>query len=694
MDASLFDKIMRAASSIPQMDGGGPNKDNWGRTKKSKWYGFNPETKKYEQSRLNAPVYKTAQDDKANLIFNNKPQVAESTGVYNTPKRKPNIQKDYVGEMNQKKAAIQNMIQSGDAIEYLGNDYWNQKGNKSMEDMLLEKTSNDPNWQQNIQNILNQKRTASAWNKYEQAPWYEKVADRTQAFLENPMVVMGNALVGKQGYLPGMSSVLSDPTHKLNQTYRNQLEYDDNYLNQGFNYINPGAWGSESGRNFDKALDKGNYGEAAGELGLFAANLAMTAAGAPMVTGKGVAKVLNKADNLFKPNLTGSVDNTGSVFDYFKPKKKPIIFEEDASDIIRKGSFDDVDNEVFFKNNVEPNIEKILSEKIARSKDPRGFQLLINQEKEYLRAQGIKEELLDDLADTAAKSRINELEQIQQKKLWDYTTADNAYHHPASNPANNMDNQFLNDFTDNASDTNSFDFSDDITVFTSKGPKLMKDPKFLQHGIYPNQYNDTAISFGKYHSDPETISHELGHVGAANRILPVEGRLRKAANPLSLDGSETLELNHNLQGQYDYFTKNFGSKRASIEPYAFAHETKQLLLDRGITKDWFDEITEETLQKAQSSFNQKPKGVYDPIEFTTKSSSRMLDFTHPSRYKMLAEELNKIAPAVKPITIGGGVLGTGYATSGVGQQKTQFKNGGDVSNLYNKVMNAFNSINK
>jgi len=375
-----------------------------------------------------------------------------------------------------------------------------------------------------------------------------------------------------------------------------------------------------------------------------------------------------------------SIDNVGKVKQSLKTAR-PSIIPFDESDVIYRGELDNIDLKTFFQNQVEPNIEKMIDLKIKRSKDPRGFKLLVDQEKEYLKKIGVKEDMLDKLAKDAANSRIKELEQIKNQKLWGPTAKDNAYHIRSSNPINEINDDFLQTYTNTPPPSikkllNADTPIDQITPKMSETLDLRKNT-FKEHGIYPNVYDNKALVFGKYHSNPRTIAHEMGHISQGNRILPIEERLRKAANPTSLDGTETLQLNDDLQASYNYFTKNWPtSKRKTIEPLPFAHETKQLLLDRGIIKDWFDEITEETLKKAKKSFDKAPVGVYDPITNTFKSETRVLDFTHPSRYKMLAKELNKIAPVAIPATISTGVVGSQYFSNP--QEQVEYRNGGQL----------------
>jgi hypothetical protein len=305
-----------------------------------------------------------------------------------------------------------------------------------------------------------------------------------------------------------------------------------------------------------------------------------------------------------------------------------------------------------FYGKASPLIEDMINTKIARSLDPRGKKLIINQEKEYLTSIGVKPEHLNKLAEKGYNARIKELETILDNKHWYHTPQHNAYRTGYTPPNAYTDDNFLLKYTDKKplKDDQLYTI-DELTA----DPSLYSNFNRLkreQRKVHALEPLENTLSFGDMFIDPRTIAHELAHVSTASRRLPIEKRLREAASPSGLYKGK-LNLSKSLQEDYDYFADEFIRNgkplKRGVEPYAFAHETKQALLDKGIIKDWFEPITEETLFKARRHFDNKPSGIYDWDSQKFSSDSRMLDFTHPSRFKMLAKQLNKIAPAVLPV---------------------------------------------
>ena len=339
-----------------------------------------------------------------------------------------------------------------------------------------------------------------------------------------------------------------------------------------------------------------------------------------------------------------------------------------------------------FYNNVSPEIKKQLELKLERLGTEKGFNLLKNQEKEYLESINVKPEYLDELSEKAAKSRVEELNDILTNRSWRIENADNAYHWPKTSFDNEVSPQFIKDFTRGSADEKIIDEIgdlplDELTPELYTKFKLAKAPKKKYHSIYPEK--GTSVSFGTNHMDPRTMVHELTHSQGANRTLPIETRLREIAQPYSLNMLKgDLSLDPVLQKNYDYFRKTFSnSSRNTAEPLSFGNEFKQVLLDNKLIKDWFEPLTEKKLLEAKQFFKKNPVGVYDPEKNEFHTATRILDFTHPTRFKMLAEELNKIAPVVKPVTIGAGSLYVGDKLLNKKSSLQQQKKGGIVADL-------------
>jgi hypothetical protein len=354
-----------------------------------------------------------------------------------------------------------------------------------------------------------------------------------------------------------------------------------------------------------------------------------------------------------------------------------------------------------FYEKLSPLVEDMINTKIARSLDPRGKKLIINQEKEYLKSIGVKPEHLDELAEKGYNARIEELETILDNKAWFHTPQHNAYR-TGYTPANAYtDDNFWLKYTDKKPlKLDELYTIDDVRADPSLYNKInrLKRQQRKVHALVPL---DNTLSFGNMFVDPRTIAHELAHVSQASRRLPIEKRLREAASPYGVRKGK-LNLSKSLQEDYDYFADDFMRKgkpaRGGIEPYAFAHETKQALLDKGIIKDWFEPITEETLFRARRHFDNRPSGIYDWNEQKFSSDSRMLDFTHPSRFGMLAKELNKIAPAVLPVA--GAASLADYQTGGekvytdkeeYNKAMQMYSDSLNAAQAYNNIINLANS---
>lgn len=381
----------------------------------------------------------------------------------------------------------------------------------------------------------------------------------------------------------------------------------------------------------------------------------------------------------FDPDVVG-VNNKLKYYSKFpgvKLRQKPFSAMNEAEQIEARANF---------YNNVSPEIKKQLELKLEKLSTEKGFNLLKNQEREYLESINVKPEYLDELSEKAAKSRIEELNDILTNKSWGIESADNAYFHSKQSFENEITPEFINAYTSGSADEQVINdignlSLDELTPELYTKFKVAKAPKKKYHSVYPQK--GQSMTFGVNNMEPRTIVHELTHLQGANRVLPVETRLRDIAQPYSLSQFEKdLSLDPNLEKQYNYFRKTFSSKnRNTTEPLSFGNELKQVLLEHKIIKTWDDPITEKKLLEAKKFFKENPVGVYDPQTNQFYSDTRLLDFTHPTRFKMLAEELNKIAPVVKPVTVGAGSLYVGDKLLNKKSSLKQQKKGGMVLKL-------------
>jgi len=142
-------------------------------------------------------------------------------------------------------------------------------------------------------------------------------------------------------------------------------------------------------------------------------------------------------------------------------------------------------------------------------------------------------------------------------------------------------------------------------------------------------------------SGNRVAAHEIGGHGLqSGRQLPVDKRLIKGITP----ESNLSKLN---QESYDYFLKS------GHEPSAYIHGLRQQLLDDGLIKKYYQNISPELLKRAKTIYKIRPSGVLNPMEESFSSNTRILDFMSGTKknFNLLSNELNKL-PAIIPV-VGG-----------------------------------------
>ena len=314
-----------------------------------------------------------------------------------------------------------------------------------------------------------------------------------------------------------------------------------------------------------------------------------------------------------------------------------------------------------------PLIEKTIAEKIARQKTPEGWRRLVAQEREYLKSIGVSPNKLDELSKQAAKSRIDELENIKimnNPKSHNYTQAhenlgltkdlihknhyfaDGAWHQQ----------KVVDDFWNKSA---KLEYGTDILKANTKKFEASRYNLGKTRG-FGIKSNPGEIGVGiPFTKSVPTINHEAAHALQRGRKLPIDDELRKIKFKSNLTKAEKKTA--------QYFRR--GSKFQ--EPSAFAHEARESMLLRGIIKNIDDEITPELLLKAQKSFSKSPMGTYDPIRNKLSSSTRILDLADPTKVNLekLAKEMNKL-----PLTL---AVGTGIGVASKAAPKKA--HGGRVS---------------
>jgi hypothetical protein len=193
---------------------------------------------------------------------------------------------------------------------------------------------------------------------------------------------------------------------------------------------------------------------------------------------------------------------------------------------------------------------------------------------------------------------------------------------------------------------------------TRQGNETTDNLLDLSKGIKTNSFlsNDPApgyITLGPgFTTSKPTLSHEVGHSIQKGGKMPLDNELNKLVSTFGTnpslksfvdDSYRVLNLKggvkefNNLYNQLNYFKK--GSK--GREPTAFARELRQAMLDQGVIKDIYQEITPEILNKAKRKMP------------TLNDDNRLLHIVPQYDYKKLSSLMNKLPVAV-PAAVGVG----------------------------------------
>lgn len=456
----------------------------------------------------------------------------------------------------------------------------------------------------------------------------------TYDFAMKPFQYMGEMAAETTG-IPAAYRISQDPMGTLEGVYNTAA--DAAYLNslQGMINLYQGTLGDGEFNSTNPFTGK-QYGS----------GLEQTGDVLSVVPGIGIAGrgIKQGAKSLLK-NVPKVANKTKTLKNLLNSDVSTVILNARKENVIR-----DKIQDIKFTKNIEPRIEKQLQLKIDRSKDPRGFELLKNQEKEYLESIGVSPKYSEDLAKYSAKSRIAELEDIQDTKAYGWIPKDNAYYQTPRTRYDIVDDTFKKDFFSDYTPISPTTRIDDIK------PNNIID---LNKNTYSGAGKSTggSMAFGTNYGSNPIIQHELAHSSQLGRKLPIDYELRSIYDKADVNNYIYTELPSDkipdVSAAWDYFNYN---RSTSLEPLAFAHELKQSMLQRGIIKDWFEEITPMHLTKAKKSFNDKPVGIYDPFDDSMLTGHRMLDFTSPKYFGKLSKTLNKVAPAAVGAAGGAAVL--------------------------------------
>jgi len=173
-----------------------------------------------------------------------KPEVSESTKVVGSKSQAPQ-QKTPLGDLNNQKNQAEFLIQNGKAARYLGDKYYNQKGDpKELTELMLREIQKNPNIQKDIdanEYKLFLERDKADRNR--QSLGYT-IANNVSSFIADPIVTGANWMKG-EGAMMDQGTVLHDQS---NPDYNNYVKATgaDSYISQGANIFNPGTWAADA----------------------------------------------------------------------------------------------------------------------------------------------------------------------------------------------------------------------------------------------------------------------------------------------------------------------------------------------------------------------------------------------------------------------------------------------------------------
>ena len=143
-------------------------------------------------------------------------------------------------------------------IRYLGqvygDDLYNEDGSYDYE--KFEKLSSTENLAKIVEDAKYAEFSKNEQEAYDAAPFYEKAANAVTATMADPMLTIRNAIFEGKGPMMGQWKGLNDEGNENERFYKNATGYDDDWLNSGFNFINPLAYTGEAAL-ADNAFDAG-----------------------------------------------------------------------------------------------------------------------------------------------------------------------------------------------------------------------------------------------------------------------------------------------------------------------------------------------------------------------------------------------------------------------------------------------------
>ena len=233
----------------------GGTKDSWGRSLNDKWYGFNPETKKYTIApyKIEELRNQAAGVSKYDALERNTPQISDNTRVKTTPTQSPK-KSTPLDDLAEQKAQAEFLVQQGKAARYLGDKYTDQKGDpKELTELMLREIQKNPNISKDIEQNEYKLFLEQDKKQRDQQNLLYTAANNASAFLADPIATGANWMQGR-GALMDQGTISRDPTNPNYANYQ-KATGSDSWINQGINLVNPGAWAADA----RVANERGDY---------------------------------------------------------------------------------------------------------------------------------------------------------------------------------------------------------------------------------------------------------------------------------------------------------------------------------------------------------------------------------------------------------------------------------------------------
>jgi hypothetical protein len=295
-----------------------------------------------------------------------------------------------------------------------------------------------------------------------------------------------------------------------------------------------------------------------------------------------------------------------------------------------------------------------------------GFERLVEAEAKYL--QSVGQPYNKVFAERNALARYNELVSAKGNTINDNALAmwkdaigdpKHVNHNIARELFKNNDGLYYNAWFQNAPRTAVYQTGDFV-------PKKYKDPVtglempfaddyYKKYLADPNMVINLKrlgkesipgkVTTGmKYSNNAPVEVHEINHLLQAGRKMPLDDYARKL--------TPSPNLSKTGKAQWDYFKEGSSGQ----EPTSYLAELRQSMLDRGIIKNIYDDITPNKLIQAEVSFANKPRGFYDygwdrgGKNSGFLSNTRVLDLYEKTakNREILSRALNKL-PAAIPV---------------------------------------------